>query len=97
MEPRTKLRTRLLLHQFCMTLLLEKDESNKTNANKVLYEASYKAPLTRKIRILNPFHSTFLGKSKKSHLSFIVYVGYRYLLSSKPLVYNNTSKEKRSA
>ena len=27
--------TRLLLHQFCMTLLSERGESNKTNANKV--------------------------------------------------------------
>ena len=38
MEPCTKLRSRLLLHHFCMTLL-----SNKTNANKV----SYEAPLER--------------------------------------------------
>ena len=38
-EPCTKLRMRLLLYQFCMTLLSERGESNKTNANKVLYEA----------------------------------------------------------
>ena len=36
-----KLRMRLLLHQFCMTLLSERGESNKTNANKVSYKASY--------------------------------------------------------
>ena len=42
---------RLLLHQFCMTLLSERGESNKTNANKILLKASYKAPLTRKIRL----------------------------------------------
>ena len=33
-----------------MTLLSERGESNKTNANKVSYEASYEAPLTRKTR-----------------------------------------------
>ena len=49
-EPRPKLRKRLILHQFCMTLLSERGESNKTNANKV----SYGAPLTRKTR-LNTF------------------------------------------
>ena len=31
-----------------MTLPSERVESNKTNANKVSYKASYKAPLTRK-------------------------------------------------
>ena len=36
MEPRTKLRTRHLLHQFCMTFLSERDASNKTNAKKSL-------------------------------------------------------------
>ena len=46
-EPRMKLRMRLLLHQFCLTLLSERGESNKTNANKV----SYEAPLTRKTRL----------------------------------------------
>ena len=51
MKPHTKLGTRLLLHQFCMTLLSERGESNKTNANEVSYEASYEAPLTRKTRI----------------------------------------------
>ena len=35
----TKLRTRLCLHQFWMTLHSERGESNKTNANKVSYEA----------------------------------------------------------
>ena len=34
-----------------MTLLSERGESNKTNANKVSYEASYEAPLTRKTRL----------------------------------------------
>ena len=34
-----------------MTLLSERGKSNKTNANKVLYEASYEAPLTRKTRL----------------------------------------------
>ena len=34
-----------------MTLLSERGESNKTNANKVLYRASYEAPLTRKTRL----------------------------------------------
>ena len=48
MEPLTKLRRRLLLHQFCMTLLSERGESNKTNENKV----SYEAPLTRKTRFI---------------------------------------------
>ena len=43
-----KLCMRHLLHQFCMTLPSERVESNKTNANKVSYKASYKAPLTRK-------------------------------------------------
>ena len=42
-----KLPTILLLHPFCKTLLSERGESNKTNANKVLY----KAPLTRKTRL----------------------------------------------
>ena len=36
-----KLRMRFLLHQFCMTLLSERGESNKTNANKVSSEAWY--------------------------------------------------------
>ena len=31
--------------------LRERSESNKTNANKVLYEATYEAPLTRKTRL----------------------------------------------
>ena len=34
-----------------MTLLSERGESNKTNANKVSYEALYEAPLTRKTRL----------------------------------------------
>ena len=46
-----KPRTRLLLHQFCMTLLSERGESNKTYAKEVSYEASYEAPLTRKSRL----------------------------------------------
>ena len=46
-----KLRKRLRLHQFCLTLLSERDESYKTNANEVSYEASYEAPLTRKTRL----------------------------------------------
>ena len=55
-----KLCMRLLLHQFCMTLLSERGESNKSNANKVLYEASYEAPLTTKTRL-----KTFLHEIKK--------------------------------
>ena len=51
METRTKLRTRIRFHQFYLTLLSEKGESYKTNANEVSYEASYKAPLTRKTRL----------------------------------------------
>ena len=51
MEPRTKLRKRLILHQFCLTLLSDLGESNKTNANEVSYEASYEAPLSRKTRL----------------------------------------------
>ena len=34
MEPRTKLGTILLLHQFCMTLLSERGESHKRNETK---------------------------------------------------------------
>ena len=34
-----------------MTLLSRRGESNKTNANKASYEASYKTPLTRKTRL----------------------------------------------
>ena len=34
-----------------MNLLSQRGESNKTYANKVLYEASYEAPLTRKTRL----------------------------------------------
>ena len=41
----------LYFHQFCLTLLSEKGESYITNANKVLYKALYKTPLTRKIRL----------------------------------------------
>ena len=33
-------------------LLSERGESYKTNANKVSYEASYKAPLTRKTSLM---------------------------------------------
>ena len=51
MEPLTKLHKRLLLHQFCLTLLSEGGESNKNNANEVSYEASYEALLTRKTRL----------------------------------------------
>ena len=50
-EPCTKLHTRLLLYQFCMTLLWEIGESNKTNGNKVLYDASCEAPLSKKTRL----------------------------------------------
>ena len=42
---------KLLLHQFCMTFLLERGVSNITNANKVSYEVSYVAPLTRKTKL----------------------------------------------
>ena len=51
MDPRTRLCTRLILHQFRLTLLSEKGVSNKTSANKVSYEALYEAPLTRKTRL----------------------------------------------
>ena len=34
-----------------MTLLSERGESNKSNANKVSYEALYQAQLTRKTRL----------------------------------------------
>ena len=40
-SPSSKLHTRLLLHQLCMTSLSERGESIKTNANKVSYEALY--------------------------------------------------------
>ena len=50
-EPRTKLPMWLHFHQFCLTLLSERGESYKTNANKVSYEASYEDPLTRKTRL----------------------------------------------
>ena len=50
-ELRMKLRTRLLLHQFCLTLLSERGESNKTNAKKVSYKGSYEASLTTKTRL----------------------------------------------
>ena len=53
------LHARLLLHQFCMTLFSERGESNKTDANKVLYKASYEAPLIRKIRL----HSNLIPAS----------------------------------
>ena len=43
-----------------MTLLSERGESNKSNANKVSYEASYKASLTRKTRL-----KTFLHEIRK--------------------------------
>ena len=46
-----KLRTRLLLHQFCLTLLSESGESSKTNANDVSYKALYEASLTRKTKL----------------------------------------------
>ena len=46
-----KLNMTLLLHQFCMTLLSERGESIKTNANKVSYKALYEALLTRKTRL----------------------------------------------
>ena len=49
--------TRLRFHQFCLTLLSERGESNKTNANKVSYKALYEAPLTRKTRL--KLQSTF--------------------------------------
>ena len=57
-----------------MTLLLKRGESNKTIGNKVSYEASYEAPLTRKTRLesafvswmrateISFFHQNFLGK-----------------------------------
>ena len=59
-----------------MTLLSERGESNKTNANKVLYGASYEAPLTRKTRLYTdkgeqqkkPEEITI---SKKSHLAVL--------------------------
>ena len=54
MEPRLKLGTRLLLHQFCMALLSERGESNKTDAKEVSYEALHEAPLTRKTRLKSP-------------------------------------------
>ena len=44
-----KLRARLHLHRFCLTLLSERGESYKNNANEASYESSYDAPLTRKI------------------------------------------------
>ena len=50
-EPPTKPCIKLLLHQFCLTLLSKRGESNKTNAKEVSYEASYEAPLTRKTRL----------------------------------------------
>ena len=34
-----------------MTLLSERVESYKTNANKVSYEASYKVPLTKRTKL----------------------------------------------
>ena len=34
-----------------MTLLVERGKSKKTNANKVLFEASNEAPLTGKTRL----------------------------------------------
>ena len=46
-----KLYMTLLLHQFCMTLLSERGESNKTNAKKVSNEVLYEAPLARKTRL----------------------------------------------
>ena len=64
MKPRTK----LILHQFCMTLLSESGESNKTNANKVSYEASYEAPLTRKTSL-----SEFALSKEPASVSFCVF------------------------
>ena len=37
--------------RFGLILLSERGESYKTNANEVSYEASFKAPLTRKTRL----------------------------------------------
>ena len=51
LSSHTQFFTRLLLHPFCMTLLSERGESNKIDANKVSQKASYKAPLTRKTRL----------------------------------------------
>ena len=50
-SPSSKLHTRLLLHQFCMNLLSERGELNKTNANRVSCEALYEASLNRKTRL----------------------------------------------
>ena len=36
--------------------LRERGESNKTNANKISYEASYEAPLTKKTRLKTSLH-----------------------------------------
>ena len=40
-------RTRLCLHQFCLTHLSLRAKSYKTDAKEVLYEALYEAPLER--------------------------------------------------
>ena len=60
----TKLCTRLRLHQFCLTLLSERGDSYKTDANKIWYEALYKAPLTRKTRLYKTRIHTKLMQTK---------------------------------
>ena len=60
-EPRTKLCTRLRLHQFCLTHLTQRVESNKTDAKEVSYEASYETPLARKTRLNIKNGKTFVS------------------------------------
>ena len=45
-----------------MTLHSERGESNKTNAKKVLYKASYEVPLTKKTRHESLFSKDFVSR-----------------------------------
>jgi hypothetical protein len=57
----------LLLHQFCLTLLSERDESNKTNANSTQtdYTANIYDQITIKLQsfIVSQFPSTVNGSA----------------------------------
>ena len=65
---------RLLLHQFCLTLLSELSESNKTNANEVSYKASYKALLTRKTRLkVISLKISIHSRTNKQLIIFLLY------------------------
>ena len=56
-----------------MTLHSERGESNKTNAKKVLYKASYEVPLTKKTRHESLFSKDFVSRDFLKKTEEILY------------------------